>query len=78
MYLFCSEELGYHGPSPISQDRRDRTDCLIHVSQIIAKSCYGEPKEVGLRILDALGILRIGGAACIQQAALVFPIIRPV
>lgn len=77
-YRLCSVELGDHRPGPVSQDCRDGTDCLVHVSQIIAKSCCGEPKEVGLRVLYALGILRIRGAACIEQAALVFAIACPV
>lgn len=77
-YRLCGEELGHHCPGPIGQDIIDRTDCVIHIPQIIVKVRCGEPKEIGLWVLDTLRVLRIWFAVISMKAALVFPVVRPV
>ena len=77
-YLLCGDELVHHCPGPIGQDLVDRTDCIIHISNIVIKIRYGEPKEVGLWVQNALRVFRIRFAVISMKAALVFPVVRPV
>ena len=77
-YRLCGEELSHHCPGPIGQDAIDRTDCAIHISQIIIKIRCGEPEEVGLWVQNTLRVFRIRFAVISMKAALVFPVVCPV